>query len=242
MIMEKDAIGRPRKKMAKEKSRVNANKSRNSYLKKTRIFELIDPTPERWDIYESLIPALDESYGLHANDRIKAHLDRRTINRTGNLLTIEFYAENESDFFQIDYDAIVIYTKAGISFKMLSTVSEEMEPIEHTYTSTYQLIESLQTQEHWDRLMRVIKIVDCMGGKYGVKAERKLYPKKFALIYSARFPSWFDFAEFMWEIGRLVERYDIQNESINEIPRMYQASLFDDILELTDSKRVRSYA
>ena len=45
--MEKDAIGRPRKKMAREKSRMN------NYLKKTRIFELIDPTPERWDIYES---------------------------------------------------------------------------------------------------------------------------------------------------------------------------------------------
>ena len=234
--MEKDAIGRPRKKMAREKSRIK------NYLKKTRIFELIDPTPERWDIYEALIPALDKSYGLHATARVKAHLDRRTINRTGNLLTIEFYAENESDFYQIDYDAVVIYTNAGIGFKMLSTVSEDIEPFEHTYESTYQLIKKQQTQEHWDRLMRVIKIVDSLGGKYGVKAERVLYPKKFALIYSARFPSWFDFSEFMWEVGRIVERYDIQNESIDEIPRIFQASLFDDILELTDSKRVRTFA
>ena len=90
--------------------------------------------------------------------------------------------------------------------------------------------------------MRVIKVVDSLGGKYGVKPERKFYPKKYALIYSARFPSWFDFSEFMWEVGRLLERYNIQNESIDEIPRIYQASLFDDILELTDSKRVRSYA
>ena len=240
--MEKDAIGRPRKKMAREKSRINTNNSKTTYLKKTRTFELIDPTPARWDIYEALIPSLNLSYGLHSTAKIKAHLDRRTINRLGNLLTIEYYAESESDFYLMDYDAIVIYTNAGISFKMISTISEEIEPIEQTYTSTYQLIKSQQTPEHWDRLMRVIKVVDSLGGKYGVKPERKFYPKKYALIYSARFPSWFDFSEFMWEVGRLLERYNIQNESIDEIPKIYQASLFDDILDLTDSKRVRTYA
>ena len=239
--MEKDAIGRPRKKMAREKSRINTNNSKTTYLKKTRTFELIDPTPARWDIYETLIPSLDLSYGLHSSAKIKAHLARRTINRLGNLLTIDYYAESESDFYLMDYDAIVIYTKAGLGFKMLSTVSETVK-IEYQYTSTYHLEKAFQTQENWDRLMRVIKIVDSLGGKFGVKAERVLYPKKYALIYSARFPSWFDFSEFMWEVGRLVERYNIQNESIDEIPTIYQASLFDDILELTDSKRVRTFA
>ena len=239
--MEKDAVGRTRTKMAKQKTRMNINNTKTTYLKKTRIFELIDPSPERWDIYEALIPVLDKSYGLHSSAKIKAHLARRTINRIGNLLTIDYYAETESDFYLMDYDAIVIYTNAGIGFNMLSTISTE-EPIEHSYTSTYQLIESQQTQEHWDRLMRVIKITDSLGGKYGVKAERVLYPKKYALIYSAKFPSWTDFSDFMWEVGRLVERYNIQNESIDEIPRMFQASLFDDLLELTDSKRVRTYA
>ena len=241
--MEKDAIGRPRKKMAREKSRMNTNNSKTTYLKKTRTFELIDPTPARWDIYEALIPTLDLAYGLYSTDTIKAHLDRRIINRIGNLLTIDFYAEYESDFYQIDYDAIVIYTKAGIGFKMLSTVSEEIEPFEHEYTSTYQLIKSQQTQEHWDRLMRVLKIVDSLAGKYGVsKPERVFYPKKFALIFTCQYISSDDLADYFWEIGRLVERYDLHHEPINEIPRIYQASLFDDILELTDSKRVRSYA
>ena len=211
-------------------------------MKKTRIFELIDPTPARWDIYEALIPALDKSYGLHATAKIKAHLDRRTINRIGNLLTIEYYADCEADFYQMDYDAVVIYTNAGLGFKMLSTVSQ-IEPIEFSYKSKYQLVKKYQTQENWDRLMRVTKIVDSLAIQYGVtKPEREYYPKIYALIYACRYTSINDFVEYNWEIGRLVERYNLHIESINEIPRMYQASLFEDILDLTDSKRVRSYA
>ena len=211
-------------------------------MKKTRIFQMIDPTLAKWDIYEALIPALDKSYSLHSNAKIKAHLGRRTINRIGNLLTIEYYAENEADFYQMDYDAVVIYTNAGLGFKMLSTVSETVK-IEYQYTSTYHLEKAFQTQENWDRLMRVTKLVDSLAGQYGVsKPERKFYPKIYALIYTCRYTSINDFVEYNWEIGRIVEKYRLHIESINEIPRMYQASLFDEILDLTDTKRVRNYA
>ena len=211
-------------------------------MKKTRIFQMIDPTPARWDIYEELIPALDKSYGLHATAKIKAHLARRTINQISNLLTIEYFADCEADFYQMDYDAIVIYTNAGLGFKMLSTVSETVK-IEYQYTSTYHLEKAFQTQENWDRLMRVTKLVDSLAIQYGVSnPERKFYPKKYALTYTCRYTSINDFVEYNWEIGRIVERYSLHIETINEIPRMYQMDLFDDILDLTDSKRVRSYA
>ena len=211
-------------------------------MKKTRIFQMIDPTLAKWDIYEALIPALDKSYSLHSNAKIKAHLERRTINRIGNLLTIEYYAETEEDFYHMDYDAIVLYRNAGLGFRMLSTVSQ-IEPIEFLYKSTYQLEQEFQTQENWDRLMRVTKLVDSLAGQYGVsKPERKFYPKIYALIYTCRYTSINDFVEYNWEIGRIVEKYRLHIESINEIPRMYQASLFDEILDLTDTKRVRTFA
>ena len=210
-------------------------------MKKTRIFQMVDPTMAKWDIYEALIPALDASYGLHADAKIKVHLDRRKINRVGNLLTIDYYAENESDFYQMDYDAIEIITKGGLVFKMLSTVSES-EIQEYHVSDNYQLMEGSQSKLNWDRWMRVLKLFDDMEGEYGVKTKRQFYPKKFALHYDCHFTSWEDFSNYCWEMGRIVEKYQLSLESIADIETTYQLDLFEDILDLTDSKRVRKYA
>ena len=210
-------------------------------MKKTRIFQMVDPTMAKWDIYEALIPALDASYGLHADAKLKVHINRRKINRLGNLMTVEYYAENESDFYQMDYDAIQIITKGGLVFKMLSTVNETVIK-EHQVCDTYQLTKDSQSKLNWDRWMRVLKLFDDMCGEYGVKTERIFYPKRFALHYDCRFTSWKDFSNYCWEMGRVVEQYQLSIESIDDITAPYQLDLFEDILDLTDSKRVRDYA
>ena len=211
-------------------------------MKKTRIFQMVDPTMAKWDIYETLIPALDKSYGLHADAKIKVHLDRRKINRLSNLLTIDYYAVNESDYYQMDYDAIEIITKAGLVFKLLSTVSEPVIK-EYQVSDTYQLLVGFQSKLNWDRWMRVLKVFDTMCGEYGVRTERILYPQKWAVHYDCCFTSWKDFSAYCWEIGRIVEKYQLSIESIEDLATdNYQLDMFEDILDLTDSKRVRDYA
>ena len=211
-------------------------------MKKTRIFKLIDPSEKRWDIYESLIPLLDKSYGLHADASVKVHIKRRKINRFSNTLTIDFYADREEDFYKIDYDAIVIYTKAGLAFEMMSTVSES-EVTEHQVSNTYQLLKGYQSSLNWDRWMRVLKVFDTMCGEYGVRTERIFYPQKWAVHYDCYFTSWEEFSMYSWEIGRIVEKYQLSIESIQDLAvSNYQLDLFEDIIDLTDSKRIRDYA
>ena len=211
-------------------------------MKKTRVFQMIDPTPERWDIYETLIPALDKSYGLHAEAKLKVHIERRKINRLSNRLMIDFYADREEDFYKIDYDAIVIYTKAGLAFEMISTVTESVIK-EYQVSNTYQLLRGFQSSANWDRWMRVLKVFDSMCGGYGVRTERILYPKKFAVHYDCYFISWRDFSMYCWEIGRIVEKYHLSIESIEDLAASnYQLDLFEDIIDLTDSRRIRNYA
>ena len=211
-------------------------------MKKTRIYQMIDPTMAKWDIYDTLIPALDKSYGMHADAKFKVHLNRRKINRLGNLMTVEYYAENESDFYQMDYDAIEIITKAGLVFKMLSTVSESAIQ-EYQVSDTYQLLRGFQSSANWDRWMRVLKVFDTMCGEYGVRSKRILYPKKFAVHYDCYFTSWKDFSMYCWEIGRIVEKYALSIESIEDLAASnYQLDLFEDIIDLTDCRRIRNYA
>ena len=210
-------------------------------MKKTRTFQMIDPTPERWNIYETLIPELDRSYGLYADSKVKVHVDRRKINRFSNRLTIDFYADREEDFYKIDYDAIVIYTKAGLAYEMISTVSKSTIQ-EYDVSNTYQLLKGFQSTLNWDRWMRVLKVFDSMCGEYGVRTERILYPKKFAVHYDCRFTSWKDFSMYNWEIGRIVEKYQLSIESIEDLATNYQLDMFEDILDLTDSNRARKYA
>ena len=211
-------------------------------MKQTRTFQMIDPTPAKWDLYESLIPALDKSYGLHTHAKFKVHLNRRKINRLSNLLTIDYYAENESDFYQMDYDAIEIITKGGLVFKMLSTVTEPVFK-EYQVSDTYQLLVGFQSKLNWDRWMRVLKVFDSMCKEYGVRTERILYPKRFAVHYDCYFTSWKDFSMYCWEIGRIVEKYHLSIESIEDLAASnYQSDMFEDIIDLTDSRRIRNYA
>ena len=215
---------------------LSENKFRGSIMKKTRVFELIDATPEKWEIYESLIPALNASYGFHCDLKVKGHLDRRTICQFSNQLTIDFYAETDEDFYNIDYEAIKIYATAGLVFKMLSTV-DEVQFVEQEYIGVFQLVK--QTENQWDLWMHVIGILDLIQGKYGVKMVRVFHHKKFAIEYFCTFLSWKDFSEYLFECGRITEKHklDIMPVLIEDIGRAYQAELFDDIIELTDTKR-----
>ena len=210
-------------------------------MKKTRKFQLINPTLERWDIYEKLIPALDKSYGLHADAKVLAYSDRRIIDRYNNLLTIEFHAETEEDFYNIDYEAIAIYTKAGLAFKMISCVSEVVKEIYATNAS-WQLEPNWQNFETWDKWMEMLKIIDSLCGVNGIRCDRKLYPELFSVTLKYTFTDWLTFSDYNFFIGRVYEKYNIPITSVNLIPESYQANLFDDILELTDTKRVRAYA
>tara|TARA_R110002020_G_scaffold143378_2_gene315585 strand:+ start:76 stop:708 length:633 start_codon:yes stop_codon:yes gene_type:complete len=210
-------------------------------MKKTRKFQLIDPTPERWDIYEKIIPALDKSYGLHSDAKVLAYSDRRIIDRFNNILTIEFHAETEFDFYNIDYEAIAIYTKAGLAFKMVSCVSESVKEI-YTTNVSWQLEPKWQKRETWDKWMNMLKIIDSLAGISGIRCDRKLYPELFAVTLKYTFIDWLAFSDYNFEIGRVYEKYNIQISSVDLIPEHYQANLFDDILELTDSKRIRAYA
>tara|TARA_R110000824_G_scaffold397960_1_gene601305 strand:+ start:165 stop:797 length:633 start_codon:yes stop_codon:yes gene_type:complete len=205
-------------------------------MKKTRVFELLNPTAEKWDIYEALIPALNSSYGHHCSLKVRGHLDRRRIDRLTNLLTIDFYAETEQDFYNIDYEAIKIYTNAGLVFKMLSTTNE-IKLIEQQYSGQYQLVK--QTENNWDLWMHVCGVLDLIQGKYGVKVSRTFYRKQFAMEYFCSFLNWQDFSDYTFECGRIVERNKLNVITCEkeDIFTAYQADLFDDIIDLTDTKR-----
>ena len=48
---------------------------------------------------------------------------------------------------------------------------------------------------------------------------------------------------YCWEIGRIVEKYHLSIESIEDLAASnYQLDLFEDIIDLTDSRRIRNYA
>ena len=207
-------------------------------MKKTRVFELLDPTPEKWNIYESLIPALNKSYGFHCDYKIKGHLERRKICRVSNLLTIDFYAETDKAFYHIDYEAIKMFAKAGIEFKMISTFSEY--PIqEQEFIGQYQL--EKQNQDTWDLWMFVADVFDLLSGKYGVKNTRVLFRKHYAMELYSKFLSWRDFSDYTFECGAISAKHHLKILPVMkcDIGRAYQADLFDDIIHLTDPKRIR---
>ena len=205
-------------------------------MKRTMHFEMVDPTPEKWDLYDSIVPILDKAHG-----KIYRTKDRRKISRISNTLSVIYVAETEAEFFNIQFEAMKIIIKHGLDFVAIKQVHEFVQ-IEHTFTKAYQLIKAHQTKECWDYWIGMHQLADSFAGEYGVQAERVYYPERFAILYTSRFTSWEDFAVYCWECGVLCQKHNIHIETINEIPRMYQADMFDDILDLTDSKRVRSYA
>ena len=202
-------------------------------MRKTRIFEMEDPTNEKWRIYESLLPKLDDYYGLHTNSIIKAHCDRRTINKRDNILTIIYFALTEQDFYNIDYHSIKIITQAGLVFRMINTVTEEVKQY-HTSQHTWKLDDEHQTPENWDNWLLALNIVDSLGLALGIQTERKFCRRLYTINSTCRFTSWEDFALFNFQCGRIAYNSNIHSSEVMDFPRMYQADLFDDIIDLTD--------
>ena len=57
--------------------------------------------------------------------------------------------------------------------------------------------------------------------------------------YFCNFLCWQDFSDYTFECGRIVEKHnlDVKTCEKEDIGRAYQADLFDDIIDLTDTKR-----
>ena len=175
-------------------------------------FEMIDPTPEKWDLYDSITPSLDKAHG-----KIYRTKDRRKISRIANTLSVTYVAETDAEFFNIQFEAMKIILKHGLDFCAIKQVHEFVQ-IEHTYSRPYQLIRDYQTKKCWDYWIEMHHLADTFAGEYGVTGERVYYPESFAILYTSRFTSWEDFANYCWECGVLCQKHNIHIETINEIP------------------------
>tara|TARA_R110000824_G_scaffold315966_1_gene503124 strand:+ start:711 stop:1367 length:657 start_codon:yes stop_codon:yes gene_type:complete len=203
-------------------------------------YKMIDPTPEKWDIYDALIPQLDHN-AFRDSGVPFAHLERRTIDKISNHLSVSYWAESESDFFNIKLNAMKIILTAGLDFIAVNETIN-LIPIEHTVMRTCQLAEHQRNMKTWDNFISLCSIVDNIAGELEIKNNRILTPKYYAIVNTSRFLNWSDYATYNFRIGGLFEKNNIKVDMVENFPKIYQGDLFDDILDLTDTTRDRMFA